>query len=228
MTTIEKITCKTVIRPMRTTFATARGSKTCATSVIVTVTCDDGIIGIGEVPTSFVVPQETVDVIKRSIRRSQWLYGEKIDQWPSLTEKLESVFPDFHMTCSGLETAMFRAYLASIGSDEITWWGKQSKTITSDITIPFVPDIDALKPWVERAIGNGFDIYKVKVSGNVKQDAAFVRSITEILSESGRPYTIRLDGNQGFSCDSALRLLDKLDETIELFEQPLKYDDYQG
>ncbi|MHC5156803.1 MAG: mandelate racemase/muconate lactonizing enzyme family protein [Planctomycetota bacterium] len=228
MTTIEKITCKSVIRPMRTTFATARGSKTCATSVIVTVTCDDGIIGIGEVPTSFVVPQETVDVIKRSIRRSQWLYGEKIDQWPSLTEKLESVFPDFHMTCSGLETAMFRAYLASIGSDEITWWGKQSKTITSDITIPFAPDIDALKPWVERAIGNGFDIYKVKVSGNVKQDAAFVRSITEILSESGRPYTIRLDGNQGFSCDSALRLLDKLDETIELFEQPLKYDDYQG
>ncbi|MHC4854915.1 MAG: mandelate racemase/muconate lactonizing enzyme family protein [Planctomycetota bacterium] len=228
MTTIEKITCKTVIRPMRTTFATARGSKTCATSVIVTVTCDDGIIGIGEVPTSFVVPQETVDVIKRSIRRSQWLYGEKIDQWPSLTEKLESVFPDFHMTCSGLETAMFRAYLASIGSDEITWWGKQSKTITSDITIPFVPDIDALKPWVERAIGNGFDIYKVKVSGDVQQDAAFVRSIAEILSGSGHPYTIRLDGNQGFTCDSALRLLDELDERIELFEQPLKFDDYKG
>ena len=77
MTTINNITCKSVIRPMRTTFATARGSKTCARSVIVTVTCDDGMTGVGEVPTSFVVPQETVDVIKRSIRRSKWWCGEK-------------------------------------------------------------------------------------------------------------------------------------------------------
>ncbi|MHC5001303.1 MAG: enolase C-terminal domain-like protein [Planctomycetota bacterium] len=39
---------------------------------------------------------------------------------------------------------------------------------------------------------------------------------------------MRLDGNQGFTCDSALRLLDELDEKIDLFEQPLKYNDYSG
>ncbi len=52
--------------------------------------------------------------------------------------------------------------------------------------------------------------------------------ITEILSEADKPYTIRLDGNQGFTCDSALRLLGRLKVDIELFEQPLKYDDYKG
>ncbi|MDH4203393.1 MAG: hypothetical protein OEV87_10935 [Phycisphaerae bacterium] len=229
MTAIENIRCKTVVRPLRTTFATARGSKTCATSVIVAITCDDGTTGIGEVPTSFVVPQETVETIKRSIRRAgQWLCGRDIGEWASLAATLREAFLDFHMTCSGIEAAMFRAWLASIGSDEITWWGKQSRTITSDITIPFVPDIEILKPWIERAIRNGFDIYKVKVSGDVKQDVKFIRSIRKILSESSSAFTIRLDGNQGFSCDSALRLLDKLDEKIELFEQPLKYDDYEG
>jgi len=229
MATIQKITCKTVVRPMRTTFATAWGSKTCATSVIVAVTCDDGATGIGEVPTSFVVPQETVEVIKQTIRQSKpILYHQPISDWSVLTEKLQHQFPDFHMTCSGIETAMFRAWLAGVGSDEITWWGKNSNTLTSDITIPFVPDIDALRPWIERAISNRFNVYKVKVSGNVKQDAVFVRSITEILSDSAISYTIRLDGNQGFTCDSALRLLDELDERIELFEQPLKYDDYEG
>jgi L-alanine-DL-glutamate epimerase-like enolase superfamily enzyme len=229
MATIKNITCKTVVRPMRTTFATARGSKTCATSVIVTVTCDDGTTGIGEVPTSFVVPQETVDVIKKTILQSDdFLCGQPLADWAALAGQLQHRFPDFHMTCSGLEAAMFRAYLASVGSDEITWWGKQSKSITSDITIPFVPDVEVLRPWIERAVRGGFDIYKVKVSGDLKRDAAFVRSVTEILSESDSPYTIRLDGNQGFSCDSALRLLDKLDEKIELFEQPLKYDDYEG
>jgi len=123
---------------------------------------------------------------------------------------------------------MFRAYLASVHSDENTWWGRKLTTIKSDITIPFVPDIANLTPWIQWAVRSGFDIYKVKVSGRVQQDTAFIRSITEILSESGRPYTIRLDGNQGFTCDSALYLLDRLDEKIELFEQPLKYNDYQG
>jgi L-alanine-DL-glutamate epimerase-like enolase superfamily enzyme len=229
MTAIENIRCKTVVRPLRTTFATARGSKTCATSVIVAVTCDDGMTGVGEVPTSFVVPQETVEIIKPSIRRAgKWLCGQKIGEWASLAAALRGVFPDFHMTCSGIEAAMFRAWLASVESDEITWWGNQSKTITSDITIPFVPDIEVLKPWIERAVRGGFEVYKVKVSGDVQQDAVFVRSITGILSDSAISYTIRLDGNQGFTCDSALGLLDKLDERIELFEQPLKYDDYEG
>jgi L-alanine-DL-glutamate epimerase-like enolase superfamily enzyme len=197
--------------------------------VIVAVTCDDGTTGIGEVPTSFVVPQETIDVIKRSIRRAgKILHNQPVRQWSSLAAMLRGVFPDFHMTCSGIETAMFRAHLASTGSDEITWWGKQSKTLTSDITIPFIPDIESLRPWIEWAVRSGFDVYKVKVSGNVVQDAKFVRSITEILSDSAISYAIRLDGNQGFNCDSALRLLDKLDERIELFEQPLKYDDYEG
>ena len=176
------------------------------------------------------MPQETTEVIIRHIRRAaKWLRGERIDQWASLTTQLVRVIGDLHMTCSGIETALFRAYLASAGLDEKTWWGRRkTKSIATDITIPFVPDIEVLKPWIERAVRGGFDIYKVKVSGDLKQDAAFLRSITEMLSESDRPYTLRLDGNQGFSCDSALRLLDTLDETIELFEQPLKYDDYEG
>jgi L-alanine-DL-glutamate epimerase-like enolase superfamily enzyme len=229
MTTIKKITCQTVVRPMRTTFATARGTKTCATSVIVHITCDDGTRGVGEVPTSFVVPQETIDVIKKTIHQSkEVLSGQPIADWISLSDTLQNRFPSFHMTCSGLETALFRAHLASAHADEKAWWGGKLTTIKSDITIPFVPDIKTIKPWVQRAIRSGFEIYKVKVSGNVKKDVAFIRSITEILSESGRPYIIRLDGNQGYTCDSALRLLDCLEEEIELFEQPLKYNDHKG
>ncbi|MHC5141431.1 MAG: hypothetical protein ACYSOD_05395 [Planctomycetota bacterium] len=83
MTTINKITCQTVVRPMRTTFATARGTKTCATSVIVHITCDDGTRGVGEVPTSFVVPQETMDVIKNTIHQSKvMLCGKPVADSP--------------------------------------------------------------------------------------------------------------------------------------------------
>ncbi|MHC5155843.1 MAG: enolase C-terminal domain-like protein [Planctomycetota bacterium] len=230
MAAIERITYKTVVRPMRTTFATARGSKTCATSIIVQVLCDDGSTGIGEVPTSFVVPQETVEVIKRSIRRSaKWLTGQGIDQWTALATTLRGIFPNFQMTCSGLETAMFRAYLRSKNLDEKTWWGrKKTNTIKSDITIPFVPNIETLKPWIQRAVRKGFDTYKIKVSGNINTDTKFTHSIAEMLKTAKRPYAIRLDGNQGFTCNSAMHLLDRLKVDIELFEQPLKHDDFKG
>ena len=48
---------------MRTVFTTALGSKNVASSVIVEVLLRDGQRGIGEVPTSFVLPHETLDAI---------------------------------------------------------------------------------------------------------------------------------------------------------------------
>ena len=230
MAAIQRITCKTVVRSMRTTFATARGSKTCATSIIVQVVCDDGSTGIGEVPTSFVVPQETVEIIKRSIRRAaKWLTGQSIDQWTDLATELRGIFPNFQMTCSGLETAMFRAYLRSKNLDERTWWGpKKTNTIKSDITIPFAPDIEIVQPWINRAIQKGFEVYKIKVSGDVETDTKFIHSVAAMLKTAEQPHTIRLDGNQGFTCNSAMRLMERLKVDIELFEQPLKYDDFKG
>lgn len=215
---------------MRTTFATARGSKTCATSIIVKVTCDDGSAGIGEVPTSFVVPNETEDSIKRTIRRSkQYLLAQPIAKWGALTEQLRIRNPHFNMTCSGLEMAMFRAYLASTGSNERAWWGQgKARTLTTDITIPFAQDIKTLKLWIEKAVRKGFDTFKIKVSGDVKEDVRFVHSVADILDAADKSYTIRLDGNQGFTCESALRLLDRLKVDVELFEQPLKHNDYNG
>ena len=229
MTMIEKVTCKTAIRPLRTTFATARGTKNNIVSIMVTALCSDGSIGMGEVPTSFGIPQETPEVIIRHVRRaSKWLCGENIEEWPSLKTHLERVIPDLHMTCSGIETALFRAWLASTGSDEKTWWGRRkTRAITTDITIPFADDAETLRPWVERAIHYGFKTYKIKVSGDVRKDAKFVHSIAKMLDEEEQSYTIRLDGNQGFTCDSAMRLLNRLKVDIELFEQPLKHDDYK-
>lgn len=229
MTTIQTIHGQCVVRPMRTTFATACGSKTSATSIIVKVTCSDGTTGVGEVPTSFVVPDETPDTIKHTIHQAKkLLYGCPVEQWSVLAANLQTRFPDFHMTCSGLEVAIFRAWLTGERKTEHEFWGSKLNCLTTDITIPFIPDMDTLKPWLKRSVRNGFQTYKIKVCGNVEEDIKFIRSITNILSTTGTPCTIRLDGNQGFTCDTALYLLDKLDESVELFEQPLKHDDYDG
>jgi len=230
--TIQNITWKSIVQPMRTTFATSLGQKTCIRSIIVKVTCSDGSMGLGEIPTSFVLPHETIENIKKVLTTIKPnLCGQPNSRWSSLTANCRKQFPDFHMTCSGLEVALFRAYLAGVGKSELQWWGNKQKTIDTDITIPFVPDINILLPWLKRTTRTGFDTYKVKVSGHLKQDISFVRSIWDFLTESRRQSPIRLDGNQGFTADSAMRLLDRLDRLsipIELFEQPLKQYDYKG
>ena len=231
-TTIENLTWKSVVRPMRTTFATSRGTKTRISSVMVTATCSDSAVGLGEVSTSFVLPRETIGAIKKVLTAIKpKLCGQLISNWSSLTAAHRKQFPDFHMTCSGLEVALFRAYLAANGKSELAWWGNKRKSIETDITIPFVSDITALLPWLKRVVHTGFDTYKVKVSGNIKQDVDFICSIWIFLTESNRLSPLRLDGNQGFTADSAMRLLDRLEKLsipVELFEQPLKQNDYKG
>jgi L-alanine-DL-glutamate epimerase-like enolase superfamily enzyme len=277
MPIITKLIWKTVVRPMRTTFATSLGSKTCATSVIISVHCSDGSIGVGETPTSFVLPNETVQVIGTILAEIKpLLCGRPIDDYQAIIPRLRKRYPDFHMTISGLEVALFRAELASRGKSEFSFWNKMGchahacvgmfshldklgaaghKTIETDITIPFVPKTKIIELWIRKSIRKGFRIYKVKVSGNVERDLKFCRAVHKILAESimggtvtkwvpcprsrGQdksghdrvPFVIRLDGNQGFTAKSAMSLLEKLagdSIAVELFEQPLKRDDYKG
>jgi L-alanine-DL-glutamate epimerase-like enolase superfamily enzyme len=232
MPTLTHIVWKTVVHPMRTTFATSLGSKTCATSVIVTVHCSDGSVGVGEVPTSFVVPHETVSAIRGILSEAKpFLCGKDIHRWSNLINTLRVQYPAFCMTVSGLETALFRAWLNSQGKSELAFWGGKTKTIETDITIPFVPEVSTLEPWIQKAIRTGFNTYKIKVSGHVNTDLNFILAIHRYLIESGKVFVIRLDGNQGFTASSAMRLLDRLNSrgiAIELFEQPLKRDDYKG
>jgi L-alanine-DL-glutamate epimerase-like enolase superfamily enzyme len=232
MAAITNIIWKTIVRPMRTTFATSLGSKTCATSVIISVHCDNGSVGLGEVPTSFVLPHETVKAIQAVLVETRpLLYGKAIDDYAALIARLRKQYPNFHMTLSGLEVALFRAYLAVEGKTEFAFWGAKNKTFETDITIPFVPDVKTLTPWIQKAIRKGFRTYKVKVSGDVKKDLKFCLVVRKILAESGRPFMIRLDGNQGFTAKSAMELLEELDRVsivVELFEQMLKRDNYKG
>ncbi len=232
MSRIEKIQFAATVRPMKTTFATSLGVKTCATSVIVKVILDDGNAGVGEVPTSFVLPHETVEAIKRilsQVRRR--LVGCPIAEYASLIRDCHCEWPQFHMTIAGLEVALFRAWLAANGKNEFCHWGVKIKKFETDITIPFVPQIEMLDKWLGRAIQTDFRVYKVKVSGDVEADIKFVRTIYQRLNDMLEKFVIRLDGNQGYTALSCLAMLDKCKKEkidIELFEQPLKRDDYAG
>ena len=232
MTTIKDIHFHGVVRPLRVTFATAKGQKDVMQSVIVRVILADGISGLGECPTSLSLSSETIPVIKTILNEVRHCIKEMpIDQYDSVIGQLRKRYPQYPMTISGLEIALFRANLASKGITEHTHWGGKIRTVQTDITIPFVQDKSFLLRWIKYALRKGFTVYKLKVSGHVEQDRELISFVYKTMRDNLADFKLRLDGNQGYNKRSFQQITDYIQKegySIELFEQPLPKDDYQG
>jgi len=229
---IKYIHVRAVVRPLKTTFSTSLGRKSTMWSVIVEVGLRDGSKGRGECATSFVLPHETIDRIQEIVREERHdLMGRRAAHFPGIAASLRQKHPSFPMTVSGLETALWRAYLQNTGTDETAWFGGALRRIETDITIPHTTDENILHDWVGRAARKGFAVYKIKVSGEETDDRRLIASVTSILEARGIRYSLRLDGNQGFTEATCLAFADyviRKGYPVELFEQPLQKDDHRG
>ena len=232
MNRIKSIHCKEIIRPLRTTFSTSLGQKDVMKSVIVKVCLKDGLTGLGECPTSFVLKEETIPAIKSIIREVvPKMKDLPIDKYDEAIEKFRKLYPRNPMTISGLETAFFRASLSFQGISEYEYFGGKLSTIETDITIPYLTDLEALRKWMAYTLKSRFTVFKLKVSGDITSDKGLLSEVDGFLRNHIDAFTIRLDGNQGFTDKTYLKFLDFLSSRnypIDLFEQPLPKDDYKG
>ncbi|OPY80866.1 MAG: L-Ala-D/L-Glu epimerase [Syntrophorhabdus sp. PtaU1.Bin153] len=232
MSRIKDIRFREIVRPLRATFSTAAGSKHLTRSIIVSVTLSNGVKGMGECPTSLAFKDESPPVMTGVLKEAlPALHDMPIDHYEEGISRLRKTYTPFPMTMSGLEMALFRAFLASKGIREQAYWGGRTRTIPTDITIPFVPDRTFLLRWMKYAFRKGFTIFKLKVSGDLQQDRDLISFACGVLQDSLNNYALRLDGNQGYTRDTFLRFLDYIDRArypIELFEQPLPRKDYKG
>ena len=229
---IRGIHLREVVRPLRVTFATSLGGKDVMRSIIVRVVLEDGSEGLGESPTSAAFPHETIPAMRSLL--AGWardLKGITARDGMERVLSLRRTYRGHAMAISGLETALFRAYLKEEGLAEHAYWGGKSKELETDITIPFIPGHPNLQGWINYAVRMGFKIFKVKVSGDVAQDKKFLAALHRELSERVSGLVVRLDGNQGYTKKTFFQMADHIEKAgyrIELFEQPLGKDDYRG
>jgi len=229
---VRSIRLREVVRPLRVRFATSLGAKDFMKSLIVQVILEDGSSGLGECPTSAAFPHETIPFIRTRLKElTPGLIGVSAGDWKELAARLRKDNGPCPMTLSGLETALFRAGLAAEGLSEHAYWGARLDEIETDITIPFIPNNPGLSGWIDYTAGIGFRTYKIKVGGNPAEDTRFVSALYRRLRERIPGLKVRLDGNQGYTPASYLRMLDRLEKEgckIELFEQPLPRTDFRG
>jgi L-alanine-DL-glutamate epimerase-like enolase superfamily enzyme len=234
MSRIKKIEFEEISRPLKTTFATSLGSKDAIASMIINVWLDDRSDEkfVGEVPTSFSFKLETIPAIRQTLEAAARRFiGMPIDEYETQIPILRREYPQMSMTISGLEVAIFRAWLGAKGMKEHQFWGGVSRRLETDITIPFLTDFDKLGRWIDQSIGQGFKIYKIKVGGDLERDGQLLSFVYSYLKDHQQAFEVRLDGNQGYTAESFLKMTDWLasrNMKIQFFEQPLLKDDWQG
>ncbi len=232
MVTVRRFSFVPVTRPLKVTFATTLGRKDVLKSYIARIALSDGTEGLGEVPTSHAVKDETFEAIGTALRDLRPLVeGLTEGQVRERLALLRKRYARFPMTLAGLETALFRAFLFSKGLTEYTFWGVERPSIESDITIPLLPDEGVMGRWVQRALRAGFRCLKVKMGGVPETDKRSLDIIRQAVGRNENAVRLRLDGNQGFSVGTFLAFCDFLAEKgypVELFEQPLPKEDLKG
>lgn len=210
---------------MRTAYRSAQRLTTTAHNVLVTVTLEDGTIGYGESAPAFYVTGETQESVW------QWIH----DFAPRLRNRpyddVDGLIPEAGGAMPGamgaLETAILDARARSAGLPLYRLLDGGADTPTSratDISLPILsPDEAASR--AEMAVQDGFRFLKIKVGcGDLAEDEARVRAIAEASPQ----VSLRLDGNQGFAKEEAVRFLQNLSDLlprIELLEQPTKAGD---
>lgn len=232
MVKIKRISANEITRPLRTTFSTSLGAKNIIRSVLVKIALADGAFSLGEIPTSFSLKHESIPAIIHILKSvSPQFINSSINDYADKIAGLRKRFFKYPMTISGLETALFRAYLKDKNTAEHAYWGGKSSSLETDITIPFIVNDISLRTWMDYILSKNFRTYKLKVSGKINQDKKILSSVYSILKNEVKKFSLRLDGNQGYTQKAFLKMLDFIKKNgyrIQLFEQPLKKNDFKG
>ena len=134
------------------------------------------------------------------------------------------------MTLSGLEVALFRAFLLDKGRGSSSTGAPTRRASRRTSPSRSCPKRRACA-WLAKVRKTAFRHYKVKVSGRVERDIRFVKAVQAELLGAGQPFLLRLDGNQGDSAASYQKMLARLEKShvqAECFEQPLRQGRRQG
>jgi L-alanine-DL-glutamate epimerase-like enolase superfamily enzyme len=199
-------------------FTISRGTKT--HQPILVVELDHlGIKGYGEAPaiTYYNIPVtkmiEDIELKKSMIEKYALTDPERYWHY------LHHLFPQNNFLVCALDIAAWDLYGKMKGKPLYDLWGYDySNAVLTDYTIGIATLGDMLKKLEE----NPWPIYKVKLG--TPEDINVIRAIRERTGAR-----IRVDANAGWSLDDALQLIESLKKyDIELIEQPLHKDDWEG
>lgn len=226
---IEKIELKHISIPLKKTFKTALRTVDSAENTVIMVHTDDGQIGFGEAPPTKAITGEDNDSIRAAIRGyiTPALLGQDLSDMDHIQEILQGSIEGNNSAKASVDMALYDLYTKQMGKPLYQYLGGYRNKIETDITIS-INEPEEMEADAVEAVKQGFSALKLKVGIDSEKDVERVKCIRNAV---GKDMKIRLDANQGWEVDEAIRTIRRIEDLgldVELVEQPVKARDFAG
>ena len=229
MSRIVAVRTRVVSRRLHTTFTTALRSTNTTDAVLVEVEDSDGVVGHGEAPIVPAVTGEDEPAIRAALTGPlrDTMLGACTDDLPDLLSRVAGAVPGRPSARAGVDVALHDLAARRAGVPLAVLLGAESGDVPTDVTVA-AGDAARLAAAARDRVADGFTALKLKVGTDAATDVARVRAV---LSAVGPSVVIRLDANQGWTPDQAIRVIRALEDAgagVELVEQPVPATDLDG
>jgi L-Ala-D/L-Glu epimerase len=206
-------------------FTIATGTMHFAQNIFIRVFLENGMYGVGECSAFPMITGETQSTCFEMGKEFAALWkGKDALNIPERLKELDD-FTAFNSTIkSAFDIALYDIAAKSAGKPLYAYLGGTIKEMETDLTI----GIDAPALMAQKAkdfVTGGVRIIKVKLGKNAEED---IDRIQLIRKAAGTSVKLRIDANQGWNYDDAVKVLKAIAQyNIEFCEQPMRrWDDH--
>ena len=226
---IKDIQVGTIDVPLKKAFTTALRTAGRIEDVVVRINTDTGHAGYGEAAPTAVITGDTKGSIAWAIENviAGQLLGLEIENIEEIMRRLNQCLMNNTSAKAAVDMAIYDLFGQRHQTPLFQLWGGFRRKLVTNITIsvdePETMALDSLE-----AVKLGYDILKIKVGKNPRQDMERLKAIRKMV---GNDITLRIDANQGWKPKEAVAVIRKLEDeglNIELVEQPVAAYDLEG
>jgi L-alanine-DL-glutamate epimerase-like enolase superfamily enzyme len=226
---IVEVRCGVLHAPLRAPFVTALRSTTVVESLLVEILDESGTHGIGEAPVVEKVTGESLHALRVCVEgplRSV-VVGREPDDLVPLLHDVARQAPSNPAARAAVDVALHDLAARRQGVSLPRFLGGTLLKVPTDVTVS-ADTADRLVAAARDRVDDGFDVLKLKVGTDPVTD---VERVLAVRAAVGEAVTVRLDANQGWTPQEAVRvlgLLEDADAGVELVEQPVAAADIDG
>ncbi len=205
--------------PLKKPFKIALGTTTNYSGYILKI-CTARVCGYGEAVPSPKITGDTMESIEKAFRIFKpLLLGEEAHKIGWIMNKIYRAIPNNTAAKAAVDMALYDlvgSYWRVRVSDIL---GGEKEKVDTSVTIGITSIEDAVKQAIELT-NLGARVLKVKIGLNPDEDIKRIKEIRNVTDAR-----IRIDANQGYSLNQAIRVLKSIEKyNIEFAEQPLPKD----
>lgn len=216
--------------PLRTPFRTALRTVEAVEDIVLRLHTDDGLVGHGSAPASVAITGDSHASILAAIRErlGPAVLGGDIAALPDLLGRMHGAIEGNVNARAAVEIALHDLWGQLHGQPLFRLLGKSVVTeLETDLTIS-VDAVDKMVADASEAVERGFRALKIKLGKDGEGDAERVLAIHAAVGDRA---LLRIDANQGWSAEQAVRILQALEAAgvrADLVEQPVPASDLEG